>query len=56
MTGGSIFNAHVWHNVINNSKSKIIIIIIIIIVVVDNHTFQHLHAGKPSPIPLCLWE
>ena len=55
MTGVSTFHVQFWHSVINNWKTKTIIIIIIIIII-DNHTSQHLHAGKPSPIPDRLWE
>jgi hypothetical protein len=34
-----------------------LIIIIVVVVVTDlNHTSQHLSAGKPSPIPNCLWD
>jgi hypothetical protein len=34
-----------------------IIIIIVVVVVIDlNHTSQHLSAGKPPPIPDCLWD
>ena len=36
-------------------KHKIIITIIIIIIIIIYRTFQHLHAGKPSPIPDCRW-
>jgi len=30
--------------------------IIIITIIIDNHTYQHLSAGKSSPISDCRWD